>query len=87
MLVRLVRICLVAAVLTVLCAGFVIAAKKPPVPSNCPRPNPRCVCYDLYAPVTCGPDNCWYSNDCFAGCAGWSAGQCTAVGPGPIPVE
>lgn len=84
---RLLRISVVVLAVATLSLGVVALAKKPaPGGTGCPTPNPRCICYMLYAPVVCGPDDCWYSNDCFAGCAGWSPGQCTPVGPGPIPV-
>jgi len=87
---RLLRISVVVLVVTTLSLGMVALAKKPPKPppvGGCPDPASWCVCYALYAPVVCGPDACWYSNDCWAGCAGWQPSQCTPVGPGPIPVQ
>ena len=53
---------------------------------GCPTPAPGMFCPTYYAPVVCGPDDCWYSNQCFAGLAGWKKNECTEVGPGPIPV-
>jgi hypothetical protein len=83
---RLLRISVVVLVMATLSLGMVALAKKPGPPvGGCPDPAPWCVCYALYAPVVCG-DDCWYSNDCWARCAGWKTSQCTAVGPGPIPV-
>jgi hypothetical protein len=76
----------VAVALTI---GMTLAAKKPPPPGPgpCPSPSKGCICYDLYAPVSCGPNHCTYSNQCWAGCAGWQPSQCTPTGPGPIEVE
>jgi hypothetical protein len=88
MLQRVIRIAAVVSVVAALSMGIVAVAKKPPkpgpIPSACPSPERGCICYMLYAPVVCGPDDCWYSNDCFASCAGWTPSQCTPVGPGPI---
>ena len=64
-----------------------IFAKKPGGNQPCPSPRPGWFCPLYYAPVVCGPNDCWYSNQCFAGLAGWNAGQCTPVGPGPIVLE
>jgi hypothetical protein len=87
---RLFLLSLVVIVAAALTAGAVaLAAKKPPGPGPgpCPSPAKGCICYMLYAPVACGPNNCTYSNQCFASCAGWSSSQCTPTGPGPIEVE
>jgi hypothetical protein len=83
---RLLRVAVVIIVVATFSIGVVAVAKRPPGPgpSPCPSPAKGCICYMLYAPVVCGPDACWYSNDCFASCAGWNPGQCTPVGPGPI---
>jgi hypothetical protein len=72
-------------VVAALAVGTFALAKKP-VPTGCPTPQPGWFCPTYYAPVVCGPDDCWYSNQCFASLAGWSASDCTPVGPGPIPV-
>jgi hypothetical protein len=83
---RLLRISIALLVVVTLSLGMVALAKKPPKPGGgCPQPSKWCVCYALYAPVVCGDDGCWYSNDCWASCAGWSPSECTAQGPGPIP--
>ena len=86
---KLLRIFVVMFVVTTLSMGVVALAKKPPRPGpgpgpTCPAPDRGCICYALYAPVVCGPDNCEYSNDCWASCAGWNPStDCTSVG-GPI---
>ena len=82
---RLFRLCVVAAVVVILSVGGVALAKKPGG-TGCPSPKPGWACPLYYAPVVCGPDDCFYSNMCFAGLAGWKANQCTPVGPGPIPL-
>jgi hypothetical protein len=84
----LLRICVVAVVVASLSVGMLALAKKPPKPGGdgCPPPSCGWFCYDLYAPVVCGPDDCQYSNDCYASCAGWKSNQCTPVGPGPVPL-
>ena len=86
---RLVRIALVVFVIATFSFGVVAVAKRPPGPGpgSCPSPHRDCICYMLYAPVVCGANNCSYSNDCFASCAGWNpAADCTSLG-GPIEVE
>ena len=45
-----------------------ILAKKPSPPTGCPSPAPGWACPLYYEPVVCGPNDCWYSNMCFAGC-------------------
>ena len=66
-----------------------VLAKKPAPPPSCPTPSMGCVCITLYAPVACQTDdglNCIYSNQCFAGCAGFSPSDCNGIGPGPVPL-
>lgn len=79
------RILIVALVVVGFSMGMLALAKKP-VPGPCPSPKPGWSCPMYYAPVVCGPDDCWYSNDCFAGLAGWNDSECTSVGPGPVPL-
>jgi hypothetical protein len=67
--------------------GQIIAKKPGGGSSPCPSPAPGMFCPLYYAPVVCGPNDCFYSNQCFASLAGWKTNQCDAVGPGPIPVE
>ena len=84
---RLLRACVVVLLIGVVSIGTgQILAKKPGGGTGCPSPAPGWFCPLYYAPVVCGPDDCWYSNMCFAGLAGWKSKDCTAVGPGPIPV-
>jgi hypothetical protein len=83
---RILLLSLIALVSVGLTLGVTYAAKKPPVTGPCPSPAKGCLCYDLYAPVSCGPNHCTYSNQCVAGCAGWQSSQCTSQG-GPFPVE
>jgi hypothetical protein len=88
---RLLRISVAVLVVATLSLGMVALAKKPGKPpgpgggGGCPAPAKWCVCYALYAPVVCGDDDCWYSNDCWASCAGFEPSECTPQGPGPIP--
>jgi hypothetical protein len=65
--------------------GQLMAARPRPGPGPCPSPAPGCFCATIYAPVRCGPNNCQYSNQCFAGCAGWAPSACTQIG-GPVPI-
>jgi hypothetical protein len=85
---RFLRACLVVMLVSTIAIGMgQILAKKPGGGGGCPSPAPGMVCPLYYAPVVCGPNDCWYSNQCFAGLAGWHPGQCDPVGPGPIPVD
>eukprot|EP00550_Attheya_septentrionalis_P011966 CAMPEP_0198303900 /NCGR_PEP_ID=MMETSP1449-20131203/57117_1 /TAXON_ID=420275 /ORGANISM="Attheya septentrionalis, Strain CCMP2084" /LENGTH=664 /DNA_ID=CAMNT_0044006407 /DNA_START=317 /DNA_END=2311 /DNA_ORIENTATION=+ len=54
----------------------------------CPIPEPACpsipvdpeeVCIALEDPVTCGPNNCTYSNICVAGTFGFDANECVRI--------
>ena len=87
---KLLRVVVVMFVVTTLSMGIVALGKKPPRPGPgpgpglCPAPAFGCICYALYAPVVCGPNDCSYTNDCWASCAGWNPStDCTSVG-GPF---
>ncbi len=87
---RLLRACSAVILICVFAVGMgQILAKKPAPPpgGGCPQPAPGWFCPLYYAPVECGPDDCWYSNMCFASLAGWNNNQCDPVGPGPIPLD
>lgn len=88
MVTRMVRICVVVTMVATLAVGAVALAKKPGGGggSGCPGPPPGWFCPAYYAPVVCGPDDCWYSNDCWAYLSGWQPSECEAVGPGPVPL-
>jgi len=81
MLRRMVRLGLVVMALAAIAGGTgqVLAGK--PGGGGCPKPRIGCVCYELYAPVTCD-GGCTYSNQCFADCAG--AQHCVPSGGGPV---
>ena len=81
-----IRVCVVALTVVSLAIGVSALAKKPGGGDECPTPKRGWLCPTYYAPVECGPNNCWYSNQCFASLAGWSASDCEPVGPGPIPL-
>jgi hypothetical protein len=84
---RWLRLGIVFMLVMVISVGIVALAKKPgPGGGTCPDPTKGWACPMYYAPVVCGPDDCWYSNDCFASLAGWDASDCTPVGPGPVPI-
>ena len=85
---RFLRVCFVLMLVGIFAFGMgQIVAKKPGGGQGCPSPAPGMFCPLYYAPVVCGPNDCFYSNQCFASLAGWKTNQCTPVGPGPIPVE
>jgi len=58
-----------------------------PAVMNCPGPAEDAMCIGVYSPMECGPDNCWYSNPCFAQLAQWNIhdGQVCQLKPGPPP--
>lgn len=87
MITRVLRICFVFTVVAALAVGATALAKRPGGGGGgCPTAPKGYVCPAYYAPVVCGPDDCFYSNDCWASLAGWNvATECTPVGPGPIP--
>ncbi len=57
------------ALLAIVTGASQLLAGKPGGGGGCPTPRLGCVCYELYAPVTCD-GGCTYSNQCFADCAG-----------------
>jgi len=88
---RVIRLGMVALLICAVSIGVgqVLAKKpKPNDPPTCPTGAPGCFCPTYYAPVLCEKDEleCVYSNQCFAGCAGWRTNQCTPIGPGPVPL-
>jgi hypothetical protein len=85
------RLCLIILLICAVSIGLgQVLAKKKPKPNDppiCPTGAPGCFCPTYYAPVACQTDsglNCIYSNQCFAGCAGFSPGDCNPIGPGPV---
>lgn len=70
MLKRIVRLGMVVVAAAAIVGGTSqLFAGKPGSGGGCPRPRLGCICYELYAPVTCD-GGCTYSNQCFASCAG-----------------
>jgi hypothetical protein len=56
-----------------------LSPSPPSPPSSCPQPTDG-VCYLLYAPLVCGPNNCEYANDCVAELAGFdSTTECSRI--------
>jgi hypothetical protein len=52
-----------------------------PLCETCPLSDPDVICLALFDPVTCG--GCVYTNQCFAGAAGFTLGECQSVSEVP----
>ena len=87
---RVIRLCVIVLLIGAVSIGLgqVLAKKpKPNDPPTCPTGTPGCFCPTYYAPVACQTNSgmqCIYSNQCFAGCAGFQSSDCTPIGPGPV---